>query len=130
MDPLTDEQRERLTRPAIASLEHIGRAWGIDDGAVAALVGIGIETYVAHRRGENPGPLPQEALYAGSALTAIDRMLEAQDVPVWQWIKQARAEPPFDGRTPLEAMSGGTDAVVEVWRSLRDAAAPSGNPAP
>lgn len=112
-----EEDRRRLTAPAVKAVLRLIHAWDGSNAEGAALLGVSESTWDRMKGGKWEGVLSQDQLTRASALIGVFKglhLLFADDMAD-RWPRLANRGPIFDRRSPIQAMiEGGIPRMIET----------------
>jgi hypothetical protein len=111
------EDRERLTAPAVTAVLRIVEAWGSGNAEGAALLGVSESTWDRMKAGKWDGILSQDQLTRASSLIGVFKGLHLlfADGMADRWPRLPNRGPVFDRLTPVQAMiEGGIPRMLET----------------
>ena len=113
----TEDERRRLTAPAVKAVLRLVEAWKGSNAEGAALLGVSASTWDRMKAGTWEGALSQDQLTRASALIGLFKglhLLFADDMAD-RWPQLPNRAPVFDRRSPVEAMiEGGIPRMLET----------------
>src|SRR5690349_4888381 len=112
-----EEDRRRLTRPALKAVVRLADRWGASNAEAAALVGVSESTWDRIKAGRWEGVLNQDQLTRASALIGIFKGLHLlfADSMADRWPGLPNRGPVFDRSSPVRAMiEGGIPRMLET----------------
>lgn len=112
-----DDDRRRLTGPAVKAVLRLVDAWSGSNAEGAALLGVSPSTWDRIKAGTWEGTLSQDQLTRASALIGLFKglhLLFADDMAD-RWPRLSNRAAVFDRRSPIEAMiEGGIPRMLET----------------
>jgi hypothetical protein len=113
--------RARLSPVAIEAMKGMAAHWQLRGHEIAALLGVSPSTWDRMAAGRWEQSLSQDQLTRVSAIVGVFKglhLLFADDMAD-RWPRLRNRGPPFDNRTPIEAMiEGGIPAMLDVRRHV------------
>lgn len=112
-----EDDRRRLTPPAVKAVLRLVEAWGSANAEGAALLGVSESTWDRMKAGKWEGALSQDQLTRASALVGVFKglhLLFANDMAD-RWPSLPNRGPVFDRMSPVQAMiAGGIPRMLET----------------
>lgn len=113
--------RARLSPTAIRAMKGIATHWQLRGHEAAALLGVSPSTWDRMAAGKWEQSLSQDQLTRVSAIVGVFKGLHLlfADAMADRWARLRNKGPPFDNRTPIDAMiEGGIPAMLDVRRHV------------
>lgn len=112
-----EDDRRRLTAPAVKAVLRLVDSWGGTNAEGAALLGVSRSTWDRMKAGRWEGALSQDQLTRASALIGVFKglhLLFADDMAD-RWPRLVNRAPVFDRKSPVGAMiEGGIPRMLET----------------
>lgn len=112
-----EEDRRRLTGPAVKAVVRLIEHWEASNAQAAALLGVSESTWDRVKAGRWDGTLSQDQLTRASALIGVFKGLHLlfADSMADRWPSLGNRGPVFDRKSPIEAMiEGGIPRMLET----------------
>lgn len=122
-DP-TDEERRRLSGPALRVFENVTRRWGLSERRKLQLLACpehDFRAWVRDARRHRPLILRVTVLMRISAVLGVFgnlRQLTHGAAEERRWLTRKIAAPPFEGKAPIELLSRSFERQMDVRRYL------------